>query len=206
MSINLEKELKFMAEEYGLSEKQVLNWWRTAVRQMWANSPFKLEMIKNATYDFVNDNPKTMSRYPTVKRIDCEHCKGSFSPANVELDHIDGDNKMSDLSEAESFMKSILFTPKSNLQWLCADQKKTRNKKRVTASVGCHAIKTQIEANPSLTKHEAWCIRELKRIVKYENLLDKLIEFGVESTNVPKTKKAQEELMYKLLLEVERYA
>ena len=38
--IDLESELKFMAQEYGLSEKQVLNWWRTAVRQIWANSPF----------------------------------------------------------------------------------------------------------------------------------------------------------------------
>lgn len=201
MSIDLEKELKFMATEYGLTEKQVLNWWRSSVRQMWANSPFKRHMEETHQFEVVNDNPRSMKRYPVVKRMKCNKCNDIFSPSAMELDHIIGENKAESLSDAESFMRAILFTPKDNLQWLCADGKKTVNKKRVTSSIGCHSSKTQLESNPSLSEHEAWVIREVKRIVKYENLLDKCIELGVESSNVPKTKKAREALVYKLLLE-----
>ena len=62
MSIDLEQELKFMAQEYGLSEKQVANWWRSAIRQVWSSSPFKRKMEEEAKYKIVNDNPKSMKR------------------------------------------------------------------------------------------------------------------------------------------------
>lgn len=201
MSIDLEQELKFMAQEYGLSEKQVANWWRSAVRQMWGNSPFKRKMEDEAKYKIVNDNPKSMKRYPLVDRINCVKCGGVFSPSNIQLDHIEGSNSCKDLSEAESFMKAILFTPKDNLQWLCADTSRIRNKKKYTVSIGCHSLKSQIELNPSLTEHEAWCIRELGRIKKYESVIDTIHSLNVNSIRIPKTKKGQEELLYKLLLE-----
>lgn len=203
MSIDLEQELKFMAQEYGLSEKQVANWWRSAVRQAWGNSPFKRKMEEEAKYKIVNDNPKSMKRYPMVDRINCVKCGGSSSPSSIQLDHIEGSNSCKDLSEAESFMKAILFTPRSNLQWLCADTTRIRNKKKYTASIGCHSCKTQIESDPSLTEHEAWCIRELGRIKKYESVLDAIHVNNVSLYSVPKTKKGQEELLYKLLLESE---
>ena len=142
-----------------------------------------------------------MKRYPLVDRIDCVKCGDVFSPSNIQLDHIEGSNSCKDLSEAESFMKAILFTPKDNLQWLCADTSRIRNKKKYTVSIGCHAIKSQIELNPSLTEHEAWCIRELGRIKKYESVIDTIHVLNIQSLDVPKTKKGQEEFLYKLLLE-----
>lgn len=197
--IELEKELKFMAKEYGLSEKQVLNWWRSAVRQAWINSPFKRILEEEAIYLKINDNPKNMDRFPTVKRIDCVKCEKAFSPSVMDLDHVSGENKMSSLADAESFMKSILFTPRSNLQWLCGDLKRKRNKKDVTVSIGCHSVKSQMEKNPSLTEDEAWAERELNRIVKYDSVIGKLKEFDV--LDIPKLKKDQEEILYKLLIE-----
>lgn len=197
--IDLESELKFMAQEYGLSEKQVLNWWRTAVRQMWANSPFLDKLRKEATYKIVNTNPRNMKRFPEVDRISCVKCKKAFSPSDMNLDHIDGDNKAESLADAEKFMKSILFTPRSNLQWLCDDLQRTRNKKKVTVSIGCHSLKSQVESDPTLTEKEAWVIREFGRIKKYENVLDKLMEYNLQS--IPKLKKDQESLLRELLLE-----
>lgn len=196
--IDLEQELKFMAQEYGFSEKQVLNWWRTAVRQMWSNSPFKRKLEEEATYLAINDNPRSMKKYPEVSRIDCVKCKKAFSPSDMNLDHIIGENSATDLSAAESFMKSILFTPRSNLQWMCDDLQKTRNKKKVTVSIGCHSIKSQIEKNPSLSEHEAWVVRELGRIERYESFEEVLIEKGIKP--LPKTKKAQKELLESILL------
>ena len=197
--IDLENELKFMAQEYGLSEKQVLNWWRTAVRQLWANSPFLDKLRKEATYKVVNTNPRNMKRFPEVDRIDCVKCKKAFSPSDMNLDHISGYNKAESLADAEKFMKSILFTPRSNSQWLCDDLHRTRNKKKVTVSIGCHSIKSQVESDPTLTEKEAWVIREFGRIKKYENVLDKLREYNVKS--IPKLKKDQESLLRELLLE-----
>lgn len=188
-----------MAQEYGLSEKQVLNWWRTAVRQMWANSPFLDKLRKEATYKVVNTNPRNMKRFPEVDRISCVKCKKAFSPSDMNLDHIDGDNKAESLADAEKFMKSILFTPRSNLQWLCDDLQRTRNKKKVTVSIGCHSIKSQVESDPTLTEKEALVVREFGRIKKYENVLDKLKELQVHS--IPKLKKDQESLLRELLLE-----
>lgn len=196
--IDLEKELKFMAEEYDLSEKQVLNWWRTAVRQMWMNSPFMDKMRKEATYKIVNENPRTKKRFPEVARIDCVKCKKQFSPSDMNLDHIEGDIKSESLADAENFLRKIVFTPRSNLQWLCDDLQKTRNKKKVTVSIGCHSLKTQIEKDPTLSEKEAWVIREFGRIKKYENVVDKLSELGVKS--IPKLKKDQEALLRDLLM------
>ena len=201
LSIDLEQELKFMAQEYGLSEKQVSNWWRSAVRQMWIDSPFKRKMEDEAKYEFINDNPKSMKRFPIVDRTDCVKCGKSFSPSNMILDHISGSNGCKDLSEAESYMREIIFTPKKNLQWLCDDLQRTRNKKKYTVSIGCHSLKSQQELNPSLTEHEAWCIRELGRIKKYESVIDTIHSLNINSLPIPKTKKGQEELLYKLLLE-----
>ena len=197
--IDLENELKFMAQEYGLSEKQVLNWWRTAVRQMWANSPFLDKLRKEAAYKIVNTNPRNMKRFPEVDRISCVKCKKAFSPSDMNLDHIEGDNKAESLADAEKFMKSILFTPRSNLQWLCDDLQRTRNKKKVTVSIGCHSIKSQVESDPTLTEKEAWVVREFGRIKKYENVLDKLKGYNLNS--IPKLKKDQESLLRELLLE-----
>ena len=199
--IDLESELKFMAEEYNIPEKRVLNWWRTAVRQMWSNSPFMDKLRKEAVYKMVNTNPKSMKRFPLVDRINCVKCGKPFAPADMNLDHISGDNKSESLADAEKFMKSILFTPRSNLQWLCDDLQKTVNKKKVTKSIGCHSQKSQLEANPELTEHEAWVIRETGRIEKYENMIDKLLELGVELENIPKFKNKQKELISKLLRE-----
>lgn len=196
--IDLEKELKFMADEYGLSEKQVLNWWRTAVRQMWGNSPFKDKMVKEAKYKIINTNTRTMKRFPEIDRIKCVKCLGEFSPSNMNLDHLRDDNKTESLADAEFFIRSILFTPRSNLQWLCDDLQKTVNKKKVTTTIGCHSLKTQVSANPELSEDEAWVIREFGRIKKYENIVDMLIQFGVES--IPKLKKDQESLLKDVLL------
>lgn len=196
--MNVEEELRFMANEYGFSEKQVLNWWRTAVRQMWANSIFKRKLEEEAKYLIVNENPKTMKRFPEVARIKCVKCETGYSPSDMNLDHIEGDNKAESLADAEKFMLSILFTPRSNLQWMCDDLQKTRNKKKVTVSIGCHSIKSQMEKNTKLSEKEAWVVREVARIKKFESIPDKLTELNVEV--IPKTKVAQEELLYNMLL------
>lgn len=201
MSIDLESELRFMANEYGLTEKQVLNWWRTAVRQMWGNSPFKRKLEDEAKYEIVNTNPKSMKRFPIVDRIDCVKCGKAFSPSNMNLDHIKGDNKAESLADAEKFFKSIMFTPRSNLQWLCDDLQATRNKKKYTTSIGCHSVKSQMESNASLSEVEAYVVREVARVKRYENLLDSLLKYNVNLSDIPKTKKAQEELLYNIMME-----
>ena len=45
--LDLEKELKRMSEAYNIPEKEVVSWWRSAVRQMFSNSVFYRKYIED---------------------------------------------------------------------------------------------------------------------------------------------------------------
>ena len=60
--LDLEKELKRMSEAYGIPEKEVVSWWRTAVRQMFSNSIFYRKYIEDSSTLIVNENPRSKKR------------------------------------------------------------------------------------------------------------------------------------------------
>lgn len=145
--INLENELTKLSEEFNISEKELLTWFRSSIRQSWGNSPMKRFMEDNHKYKVVNTNKRSSKRYPEVWKMKCAICGEENSPAGMELDHISGDNKLKNFDDSESFIKSILFTTKDNLQWLCIDKYRVENKKKVLVRHGCHEIKTYAESN-----------------------------------------------------------
>lgn len=197
--IDLEKELKEMCIEYDVSEKEVLSWFRGAVRSAWGNSPFKRKMEETYKYQVVNNNPRNMKKYPIVSKIDCWYCGKSCSTSGIDLDHVHGNNKLTSMNHVEDFIKSILFVKKDGLQWLCGDGFKTVNKKKVTTSIGCHSVKTQMDLDSNLTKEQAYSYKEANRIERYECVVEKLKELGV--TNIPTTKVARRKLLESILLD-----
>ena len=72
--LDLEKELKRMSEAYNIPEKEVVSWWRTAVRQMFSSSVFYRKYIEDSSKLIVNENPRSMKRFPMVKRFTCAIC------------------------------------------------------------------------------------------------------------------------------------
>lgn len=145
--LDLEKELRRMSEAYGIPEKEVVSWWRSAVRRMFSNSIFYRKYVDDQSTLIVNENPRSMKRHPMVKRVTCAICGEQVGIGNIEIDHIQGGHTNKSFSDAESFMKAIMFVTPDDIQVLCKDKHKTVNKKKVFVSFGCHSIKTMQESS-----------------------------------------------------------
>lgn len=194
--LDLEKELKRMSEAYNIPEKEVVSWWRSAVRQMFSNSIFYRKYIEDSSTLVVNENPRSKKRYPMVKRFTCAICGEQFGSGDIELDHLEGGNSNKSLSDADSFIKAIMFVTPDDVQILCKDKKKVVNKKKVLTKFGCHSLKTYVDLHGG-TLEEARVRKQHKLYASQKRLQQELEARGVL---VPKTIKAQSELLLTLML------
>lgn len=195
--LDLEKELKRMSETYDIPEKKVASWWRTAVRQMFSNSDFYRKYVEDQSTLVVNENPRSMKRYPMVKRFTCAICGEQVGSGNIEIDHKQGGHTNKSFSDAESFFKAIMFVTPDDIQVLCRDKHKIVNKKKVFVSFGCHSIKTMQELH-DCSFEEARVRKEHKLCVTQKRVLEELKQRGVLVP--PKTIKAQNELLLTMML------
>ena len=194
--LDLEKELKRMSEAYDIPEKEVVSWWRIAVRQMFSNSVFYRKYIEDSSKLIVNENPRSMKRFPMVKRFTCAICGEEIGSGDIEVDHLDGGNTNKSFSDAESFIKSIMFATPKDIQVLCKDKHKVVNKKKTLVKFGCHSIKTLAE------KHN--CSFEEAKVRKKHILIgnDKRFKSELEARGmvVPKTIKEQSATLLEAML------
>ena len=195
--LDLEKELKRMSEAYCIPEKEVVSWWRTAVRQMFSNSIFYRKYIEDQSTLVVNENPRSKKRYPMVKRFTCAICGEQIGSGSLEVDHLDGGNTNKSLADADSFMKAIMFVTPDDIQVLCKDKHKVVNKKKVFVSFGCHSIKTLMQKQ-GCSFEEARVRKQHILIDKEKRVLEELRQRGVLVP--PKTKVAQNALLLELML------
>lgn len=195
--LELEKELRRMSEAYGIPEKEVVSWWRSAVRQMFSNSIFYRKYIEDQSTLVKNENPRSMKRYPMVKRFTCAICGEHFGSGGIELDHVEGGNTNKSLADAESFFKAIMFVTSDEVQILCKDKHKIVNKKKTLVSFGCHSIKTMQESH-GCSFEEARVRKEHKLCGTQKRVLEELRQRGVLVP--PKTKVAQNALLLGLML------
>lgn len=194
MGIDINSELKRMAIEFEIPEKDVASNFRQAVRSMWSDGIFKKDFYEKNAIEVVNTNPRSMKRFPKVKKYKCAICDNYFSAVDTELDHIVSENSMTALDHAEDFIKTIFFTSPKNLQILCKDKKsKAKDSKGYVTHFGCHGIKTYLERY-NVTFEKAKSEKYIINICKFPvKTLDFLRENGIES--IPKTKKDQHELV-----------
>ena len=195
--LDLEKELKRMSEAYNIPEKEVVSWWRSAVRQMFSNSIFYRKYIEDQSTLVVNENPRSKKRYPMVKRFTCAICGEQFGSGDIEIDHLEGGNSNKSLSDADSFIKAIMFATPDDIQVLCKDKHKVVNKKKTLVKFGCHGIKSLQEKN-GCSFEEAKVRKQYLLFVKGNAVEDELKLRGIEVP--PKTKAAKNELLLTLML------
>ena len=195
--LDLEKELRRMSEAYGIPEKEVVSWWRSAVRQMFSSSIFYRKYIEDRSTLVVNENPRSKKRYPMVKRFTCAICGEQIGSGSLEVDHLDGGNSNKSFSDVDSFIKSIMFVTPDDIQVLCKDKHKVVNKKKVFVSFGCHSIKTLMQKQ-GCSFEEARTRKEYLLIVKEKRTLEDLKQRGV--LDAPRTKVAQNALLLELML------
>ena len=197
MSIDIEKELRRMTSEFGLSEKEVSASWRSDVRNLWGKSVFKNSFYKQRSIKVKNENTRSMKRFPYVTKYQCKICEGYFSANETELDHLDDENTMISLIDSESFIKSIFFTSPDKLQILCKDKKRKVKGKSVLVSFGCHGIKTYA-SRYGVSFEKAKKHKEYINICKSKELIvDELKRNNIES--IPKTLKCQKELLKEIM-------
>ena len=195
--LDLEKELRRMSEAYGIPEKEVVSWWRSAVRQMFSSSIFYRKYIEDQSTLVKNENTRSMKRYPMVKRFTCVICGEQFGSGGIELDHRLGGNTNKSFSDAESFIKAIMFATPDDVQILCKDKHKVVNKKKTLVSFGCHSIKS-LQEKVGCSFEEARVRKEHKLCVTQKRVLEDLKQRGVLVP--PKTKVAQNALLLELML------
>lgn len=195
--LDLEKELKRMSEAYDIPEKEVVSWWRSAVRQMFSNSIFYRKYIEDSSTLVVNENPRSKKRYPMVKRFTCAICGEQIGSGDLEVDHLEGGNSNKSLADADSFIKAIMFVTPDDIQVLCKDKHKVVNKKKTLVKFGCHSYKT-LQQKVGCSFEEAKVRKQYLLFVK-ENAVDAQLKLrGIEVP--PKTKAAKNELLLTLML------
>lgn len=187
-----------MSEAYDIPEKEVVSWWRSAVRQMFSNSVFYRKYIEDMSTLVKNENTRSMKRYPMVKRFTCAICGEQFGSGGIEVDHLEGGNTNKSFSDAESFIRAIMFATPDDVQILCKDKHKVVNKKKTLVSFGCHSIKS-LQEKIGCSFEEARVRKNHILIGKEKREIEELKARGVLVP--PKTKKAQNELLLKLMLD-----
>ena len=194
--LDLEKELRRMSEAYGIPEKEVVSWWRSAVRQMFRSSIFYRKYVEDQSTLVKNENTRSMKRYPMVKRFTCAICGEQIGSGSLEVDHLEGGNSNKSFSDVDSFIKSIMFVTPDDIQVLCKDKHRVVNKKKVFVSFGCHSIKTLMQ--------KQGCSFEEARVCKKHILIgkDKRFKSELEARGmvVPKTIKEQSTVLLEAML------
>lgn len=193
----MEFELEDFLKAYDISEREFLTWVRSSTRQAWANSPMKRYMEDNSKYQVENTNPKSMKRFPKVWKRRCSICKEENSPANMELDHIVGENSLRKPAEISDFIFSTLCVLPNQLQWLCTDKFRIENKKKVLIRHGCHELKTYSERY-KISFEEAVIHKQAIDVIK--NKQDKFF-FTDRLLDTPSNVEKRKEEIIKILLE-----
>lgn len=181
---DLEDLLRAICFEFGVSEKDFMSDWRLGVRELWSVSTLKRTAHSERYILVENKNPKSMKRFPMVKRWKCEICLGLFSKDETELDHVLGENPCRTFSDAADFLHSIaLPRNKADLQVLCKE---------------CHGIKTYAERY-KVTLEEARIKKLIASLRKSKTAQEnKLKELGIQE--IPKSAAARERLLTELLM------
>ena len=198
--IDLNTEFKRMAEEFEISDKEVLSSVRTMIRSAWGDSVFKQEFLKRNSELIVNENPRSKKRYPMVRKYKCAICGELFGSTEVELDHIESENALTSYEHINDFMTNIVLTSPDKLQVLCKDKK---SKKLGVISFGCHQLKTYSERY-NVTFEEARAEKEAKQLV--DKKLDKqfLIDHNVKAENIGSTQAVRRKQIVEILLELNK--
>ena len=168
------------------------------MRQMFSNSIFYRKYIEDQSTLVKNENTRSMKRYPMVKRFTCAICGEPFGSGGIELDHVEGGNTNKSFSDAESFIKAIMFVTPYDVQILCKDRHKIVNKKKTLVSFGCHSIKS-LQEKQGCSFEEARVRKKHIEFVKNDSVVEELKNLGI--SEIPSTKKASKDLLLKMMLE-----
>ena len=172
------------------TESAYFSYIRGCIRLAWSKNPVKLKLLKKVKKQIPNPNyGKPRNTKPTVMGAECEICKQDFPMKEIEVDHKHGGTySLKKVSDIQGFFESICIVTEDDLRIVCK---------------GCHGA-LSYAAKMNISFEEAKLKKKVINICKDKKLLiDTIHSLNINSLPIPKTKKGQEELLYKLLLESE---
>ena len=186
MRLNMNKLDKILEENSDVwkNKSAFMNYLRGGLRKsVWSRHPVKLKLIKERRKRITN--PKPSKAHPTVWGAECDVCKKDYAQKDIQVDHIRDDvNRLNDVEDIQEFVEGLSLVTMADLRLVCKP---------------CHSIISHSQRK-GISFEEAKIEKEIIALCKDDKLmLDKLSELGVQSSNVPKTKKARKELLTELL-------
>lgn len=113
------------------TEAKFFAWVRSGLRQgIWNKHPTKMEVLNEQRRKIKNPRPNPRKGAELVWGYSCNRCGGDFRSADVEVDHMVGENTLKNLDDLVAFFKKLVLVTPADLQILCK---------------GCHGIKTYAE-------------------------------------------------------------
>ena len=151
---------------------------------LWNKNKIKLLKIKNNRTQI--PNPNINGNKPTVWGGKCEVCENLFPTKDLQVDHIrDYGSSLKSFDDVSSFISDMILVTEDDLRIICKP---------------CHEIVSHSQKK-GISFEQAKVEKEYISIKKSKKSFDTLLSLGVSSSDIPKTKKAQEELLYKLMMQ-----
>jgi hypothetical protein len=156
------------------SEKQYLNWLRSAIRSVWSKHPIKLALIQKKRY-------KAVVGKRAMFVIDCERCKVPHKLALIEVNHKNTVGSFN-LKTFGAWVERVLLVEEDDLELLCKD---------------CHGVQTYSERyNTDLVEAEIQKLRvKFQKLPIHEQDIQ-LAEMGVKLDKPTAKKRADAYVEY----------
>ena len=101
-------------------------WLRGGIRRgLWEKSPIKLEFIKKNRIQIPNPNPR--GNKPTVWGAQCALTGEYHVLSNIQVDHKQGENRLRDITDIQSFIENIVLVCDDDLQLVSKEAHKCKN-------------------------------------------------------------------------------
>lgn len=154
------------------TKSSYFSWVRGGVRLgLWNKHPLKLEVLKENTIMIKNNNERSKKRFPEVRGGVCNVCKGVFRIGEMEVDHLDGNHQLNEISDIGKFIEAIVLIRKEDLQLICKE---------------CHRDKSYSDRH-NVPLKQAVATRKAIALIKSKRDKDWISERGlVPESNQPK--------------------
>ena len=119
------------------SESAWFSWIRSALRRSWNRHPTKIAKLKKELIQIPNPNPKSSTRFPTVKGGKCSCCGGVFPlsggkkegkhKVTIQVDHLEPAGSLRDIKHLQGFVERLFCVGLEDLALVCSVCNKTKD-------------------------------------------------------------------------------
>lgn len=123
--MNQEEKIEQMMQECPdawKTKSEFFTWLKGMIRAQWKVHPVRTGMLKKHKVMLVNDNPKSMKRFPKVAASVCMCCGKVERLGKMQVDHrSDKPASLTKIEDIQSCAETLLLVCEEDLQILCVE-------------------------------------------------------------------------------------